>query len=458
MTPARTRALIIGVMAIPLAAGVLWLHALPPAHGPDEEAHLEYVRALATDRQFPALRFTHGGGWSEGHQPPLYYTVAAVASAAVGVDWSLRWLSLLMAVGSVVAYYGIARRLLPGAPVSSAVMAASAGLLPMFSFLSVSVNNGALVQLLVALALFVGVDPTRWDGRRGVGAAALVGGAILSKFSALFLLPYTVLAWVRLVTERRLSPSRCLALTGKLLLVVAVVAGWWFWRNWLLYGDVFGWSQQMAASPTLVRRERVSPEYLYAVTVELWRSLWAAFGPSARQTAGPSVYILVTMVAGVGAAGLVSSRWDGRLGRWAGAVFGGAIVSFLGWPLAVPWFSARMPAVGGVPVKLALLCVVAGLLIAGMGPIRWRPNASARREIALLGLAFLLLLAGVYRYNLDFPQPQGRFLLPCAPALVFFIHLGWIAIVGWRRRWFVLLSGLALAVGANLAALTHYEG
>lgn len=458
MTPPRTWFLIAVVMAIPLAAGILWLHALPPAHGPDEEAHLEYVRALAAERQFPALRFTYGGGWSEGHQPPLYYAVAAAASSVVGVGWSLRWLSLLMAAGSVVAYYGIARRLLPASPFSAAVMAASAGLLPMFSFLSVSVNNGALVQLLVALALLVGVNPPRWKGWRGVGAAALVGGAILSKFSALFLLPFTVLAWVRMTAERRLSPSRCLGLTGKLFLVVAVVAGWWFWRNWLLYGDVFGWSQQMAAAPSLVRRERISPEYLYAVTVELWRSLWAAFGPSARQTAGPSVYILVTIVAGVGAAGLVSSRWEGRIGRGVGAVLGGAIVAFLGWPLAVPWFSARMPVIGGVPVKVALLFVVAGLLMAGMGPIRWRPGAHVRREIALLGLAFLLLLVGVYRYNLDFPQPQGRFLLPCAPVLVFFIHLGWIAIVGWERRWFVLLPGLALALMANVAALMRYEG
>ena len=68
----------------------------------------------------------------------------------------------------------------------------------------------------------------------------------------------------------------------------------------------------------------------------------------------------------------------------------------------------------------------------------------------------MLLLLGVYRYNLDFPQPQGRFLLPCAPALVFLIHLGWLAIVGWERRWMVFLVGLGLACMGNIIALVSY--
>ncbi|MCU0611238.1 MAG: glycosyltransferase family 39 protein [Candidatus Eisenbacteria bacterium] len=450
-------ALVAGILLIPLGVGVLWLQALPPAHGPDEEAHLEYVRALATDRQFPALGFRHGGIWSEGHQPPLYYALCALLTPLTGADWTLRWVSLLLGAGSVAAYYGIARRLLPGAPREAAVMAASSGLLPMSSFLSASVNNGALVQFLVALVLWIGVDPHRWVGWRGAGAATLVGAAILAKFSALFLVPFLAVAWVRMALEGRLTWPRCLHLTGRLLAVVLLVSGWWFWRNWLLYGDAFGWQQQMASSPTLVRSERISLGYMYAVTLELWRSLWAAFGPSARQTAPPSVYILVSLAAGIGAAGLVSSRWCNRAGRAGGALLGGSILALLGWPLAVPWFANRLPGVDGIAVKLVLLMVMAGMLLVITRRIRWRPDPGARREIGLLGLAFILLLVGVYRYNVNFPQPQGRFLLPCAPALVFFMHQGWIALVGWRNRWVILLTGLALAISGNLAALVQYE-
>ena len=453
----RERAAVVGVLLIPVAVGIVWLRTLPPAHGPDEEAHIEYIRVLASEHQFPSLGFRHGGPWSEGHQPPLYYAVAAAFTPLLGVGWALRWVSLLMGIGSVAASYGIARRLLPGAPVEAAFMAASSGLLPMFSFLSASVNNGALVQLLVALVLLVGVDPARWQGWRGLGAAALVGGAILSKLSALFVLPWLIVAWIRMALEERLTVRQVLDLTGRLLLVVLLVAGWWFWRTWLLYGDPFGWHQQMATAPALVRSERVSPGYLYAVMLELWRSLWAAFGPSARQTAAPSVYIVVSLAVGIGTAGLVGARWNNRAGHAAGAVLGGAVVALLGWPLAVPWFSARFPAAAGVPVRFALLFVVAGALMTLVRTIKWVPSAEARREIGLLGLAFLLLLAGVYRYNLDFPQPQGRFLLPCAPALIFFVYCGWFAVAGWRRRWLVLSVGLMLALIGNLAALVQYE-
>lgn len=443
-------------LLIPLAASLLWLHSLPPAHGPDEEAHIDYVRVLATERHLPTLSFRQGGAWSEGHQPPLYYAIGAALAPVLGVGWNLRWLSLVMGIGSVAAWFGIARRLLPDAPWEAACMAAAAGLLPMLSFLSASVNNGALVQLLIGIVLLIGADPSRWVGWKGVGAAALVGAAILTKLSALFLIPWLACAWIRMAMEGRLSRTDVLGLTGRLVLVAGVVAGWWFWRTWILYGDPFGWQQQMAASPSLVRGDRVSPGYLYAVTLELWRSLWAAFGPSARQTAAPSVYIVVSLIAGIGAAGLVCSRWNGAIGRAAGALLGGAVVALLGWPLAVPWFGDRLPLVGGVPVKVALMLATAGLIVASVRRVRWRLEADARRETGLLGLAFLLLLVGVYRYNLDFPQPQGRFLLPCAPVLVFFIQLGWIALLGWKRRWFVLAGVLLLAAVGNVVALVHY--
>ena len=274
--------------------------------------------------------------------------------------------------------------------------------------------------------------------------------------SGLFLIPYLILAWGRLYGEGKLSLQGFLSISGRLLLVITFVAGWWFWRNWLLYGDPFGWEQQMAAAQALVRRERLSPEYMYAVTVELWRSFWAAFGPSARQTASPSIYILISVIIAPGVAGLVASRWTTLSGRIVGALLGGWVVAFLGWPLAVPWFSSRIPLAGGFAAKSLLTLLVAWILWPIVKRIRWVLPQGARRETGLLGLASVLLLIGVYRYNVDFPQPQGRFLMPCAAPLLFLVTLGWMAFFGWKRRWIPLTGGLILAGIANFLALLHY--
>ena len=446
----------VAFLLLPVVAGLVWTLSLPPAHGPDEIAHVAYIEHVAEEKAFPSLRFSADGGWTEGHQPPLYYLIAALFSPIVGTAWGVRWLSLLMGAGSVLAYYGLALRFTRYDRTDAALLAATTGLLPMFSFLTATVNNGALVQLLVALVLWLGVEPWKWRGARSLWMGALVGGAVLSKMSGLFLIPYLVLAWGRLYLDGRLSWRDFLGTSGRLLLIVTVVAGWWFWRNWLLYSDALGWQQQMASAQALVRRERLNPAYLYAVTIEMWRSFWAAFGPAARQTAPPSTYILVSLIVAPGVGGIIASRWPGAMGRVIGAVLGGCVVAFLGGPLAVPWFAAHSPILAGIGAKILLALIIGGILFMVLRKVRWAMDDPVRREVGLLGLAILLLVIGVYRYNIDFPQPQGRFLMPCAAPILFLLTFGWVAIVGWQKRRIPMIGGLLLALIANALALAYY--
>ena len=136
-------------------------------------------------------------------------------------------------------------------------LAATAGALPMFSFLTATVNNGAMVQFFVAVVLYLGVSPARWEGWRSVGMGFLIGAAVLSKLSGLFLIPFFIVAWGRLWTEEKLEFNEFVRLAGRLMLILVLFTGWWFWRNWLLYGDIFGWQQQMASATALVRRVRL---------------------------------------------------------------------------------------------------------------------------------------------------------------------------------------------------------
>ena len=118
----------VGILLLPVIAGLVWTVSLPPAHGPDEIAHVAYIEHLAVEKSFPTLRFSEDGGWSEGHQPPLYYILAALLSPIVGTAWGVRWLSLLMGAGSVSAYYGLALRLTHHKKIEAAILAAMTGL------------------------------------------------------------------------------------------------------------------------------------------------------------------------------------------------------------------------------------------------------------------------------------------------------------------------------------------
>ena len=446
---------IVAILSLPVIFGVLWVCSIPPGHGPDEEAHLAYIRVVREKGGLPLLSFSTEGSWSEGHQPPFFYVTAAVVSVLLGPEWGLRWFSLILGIGSILAYYGLACKLFPGHRLTAAAMAATAGVLPMFSFLTATVNNGAMVQFFVAVVLYLGVSPVRWKGWQSVAMGLLIGAAVLSKLSGLFLIPFFVVAWGRQWTEKELTFNNFIRLTGRLMVILILFTGWWFWRNWLLYGDIFGWQQQMASATALVRRVRLTPDYLYAVTVEIWRSFWAAFGPAARSTAAPSVYILIACVVSPGIAGVVASRWSDRTGRIAGAILGGGMISFLGWPLAVPWFSTISHHAGGLAVKVLLSLILAAGFYRFLS-IRWYPPQVIRRETGLLALAVFFLLLGVYRYNIDFPQPQGRFLMPCVAQIVYLTQIGWMAILGWHKRWIPLVGGLVLAIAGNCIALISY--
>ena len=157
----------------------------------------------------------------------------------------VRWFTLLWGAGAVIGTYGVAREAAPRSPGLALGAAAVAAFNPHFIFISSVINNDAAAACLCTLTLWAairlakGVSNRRWTGAALLGL--LMGLSLLSKLSALALLPLAALAlglaWWR---ERDLGSA---LLQGALVYGVTIgVAGWWYARNWLLYGDPLGWS------------------------------------------------------------------------------------------------------------------------------------------------------------------------------------------------------------------------
>ncbi|MBI2954153.1 MAG: glycosyltransferase family 39 protein [Chloroflexi bacterium] len=202
----------------------------------------------------------------------------------------LRAFSILLSVGTILVTYAIAREVFPGSNVIQLGAAAFNAFVPQFAFISASVNNDNLVTLLSSLSILHLVRLAKGDtsARTIWGLGLLFGLVGLTKVSALGLLPlsFTVLFYVWL--RRRAPATRVhwstlengvnVAARGTLAIMAgfALVSGWWYARNWWLYGDLLGLKVFLQA----VERGdgKLDLGRLFAEVGTLTASFWALFG------------------------------------------------------------------------------------------------------------------------------------------------------------------------------------
>lgn len=213
----------------------------------------------------------------------------------------VRLFSVLLGAVTVYLTYKIARETAPDKPVVALGAASLNAFLPMFLFISGAVNNDNLAIPLTSLALLMmirivnarrqyyrPVPPLTW-----IGLGVVIGLAVLTKQGALGLVPMAlgtavVAAWQWAVRHDRVNATPpvsawigpALGRTAFALILVLVpvllIAGWWYYRNIVLYGDWLGWNAFIA-----VLGERAHPASL----LQLWgerrgfmMSYWGLFG------------------------------------------------------------------------------------------------------------------------------------------------------------------------------------
>lgn len=329
--------------------GTIYAVVTPPFEASDELWHYPMVRHLADGNPLPVQDAANVGPWKqEASQPPLYYYLAALLTFWVDTsDWQeVRWLnphvdsgvitadgnvnlavhdpavsqwqgtllavmvvrlaSVVMSAGTVYFTYQIAKTLTSRPEIRLGAAALNA-FLPMFLFISGSVNNDNLAILLTSWAvwLMIGIvqRADRWQWREMVGLGLVMGCAALTKEGSLALFPLSagslfIAAWRyggRPTTWQGLLKVVGMALGRWLAVVVPalLVAGWWYWRNVQLYGDWLGWNAFLA-----VLGQRAHPASLAQLWDERWGlliSYWGLFG--GLNVAMPNwIYILLNGV------------------------------------------------------------------------------------------------------------------------------------------------------------------
>jgi len=221
-------------------------------YGPDEPAHFIYIRSLATELAPPPISHTitpdeNSIPSHEGHQPPLYYALMAVAFALV--HWAgasddtiwrvLRLLDIPIGLLWIGSAYALTREYFEREQHALAATAFVA-LIPTSSYMAGVINNEMLISLLFTCAMLPILRYFRTGSIAGRSAAflgALIGLAALTKAQGLLLVPiFLTAAFLGLRRRRYANWLDTLRSVAVVLGIAVAVSGWWFARSWLLYG------------------------------------------------------------------------------------------------------------------------------------------------------------------------------------------------------------------------------
>ena len=229
----------------------------------------------------------------------------------------IRLFSVLLGAVTVYLTYLIGKELAPERPQIALGAAALNAFTPMFLFISGAVNNDNLAIPLASLAILLMIRAVSNQSSVGqysvtdyqlpitdywkiwLTIGAVIGLALLTKEGTFGLLPLAlgtifITYWQKRSTalrgrtqgnteKREVFWWEILKIAGKtavsfliLLLPVVLIAGWWYWRNIVLYGDFLGWSAFIA-----VLGQRAHPASLGQLWSERWGfmlSYWGLFG------------------------------------------------------------------------------------------------------------------------------------------------------------------------------------
>jgi 4-amino-4-deoxy-L-arabinose transferase-like glycosyltransferase len=436
-THARRWLLLIVISYFLLA--ILYSFTTPPFEASDELWHYPMVKYVADNGlQLPPQDPNIATSWrQEGSQPPLYYMIAAILTS--GIDTSdmdywrrinphadigvvrpdgnanmivhrpeesanrfigallalqiSRFLSIALGAGTVIVTFALARALFPARPDIALIAATFNAFLPMFLFISGSVNNDNLSTLLSGVLTLLVVRllqeqrPPRLLDYGQLGIAC--GTSILSKMNLGFFIPLVALALLIISIRRR--DWRPLVIGGVVSGALTIaIGGWWYLRNWQLYGDPTGLNMFL----DIVGR-RAIPANLAQLWSERDSFLWAFWGffGGVNVPLATWVYTIFNMLAGI-------------------AIIGGVVYCISAITRALQQRTNRRDAESAMEHSLA-----------SSASLRFSFSFSIAHLVSLLWI--LVTFVSYLRWTAETPASQGRLMFGALSAISVWVAVGW---------------------------------
>ncbi|MFH1508771.1 MAG: DUF2142 domain-containing protein [bacterium] len=360
----------------------------PPWAFPDESAHFSYTEFIIEHHTLPSY-LTSLDFW-EAHQPPLYYSLGVliklpIQNLAVSLQLIvLRLFSTLLAVGTIMVSYLIGKKIFKNKYLILLVPTLVA-LLPMQIYIASSYNNDNLANLLGALLIyfFLIFWREKISQKNIIWFSVIVTASILTKVGL-----YPIVAIVFIFLIYKLIRQKNWRLLSIIIMVPLILSGWWFVRNYFVYGDLFGWSQ--TEKLWALQKQDIWQRDIF---IRWWRTTYESF--------------------------------------WG--IFGGLNIAMQPWVYKI--------------LKIIGVLAFFGNLI-----FFWQKENSKNIKTKLIWLygIFGITLLSVFVYSIKFYQPQGRYLFIALISAVIFLVVGLGMITKNKNyRMFVLI--LAILFFGNLS-------
>jgi 4-amino-4-deoxy-L-arabinose transferase-like glycosyltransferase len=310
------------IMAAFLVLGMAYSVINPLYEATDELRHYRFVRVIATTGSLPVQG--QEPCRSQSHHPPLFYAIGAAATFWIdsgrdlcfnppenpfwnyrywevgvdnknqylhGADESFPWygdalaahivrgMNVLIGLGVVWLAWAIVQAAWPRRRGTALAAAALVAFNPMFLYMAGAINNDVIAAFSGAAVLYACIRLWRSPGgltwRWGLMMGGLYGLALMSKFNlaAVLLIIEVTLTWI---AWRRKQWRQWVVMNLGLILAAFVVAGWWFVRNQVLYGEPTGFVE--VTELWGVRDPRQSFGLAVSEIPYAWTTFWGRFG------------------------------------------------------------------------------------------------------------------------------------------------------------------------------------
>jgi dolichyl-phosphate-mannose-protein mannosyltransferase len=275
-----TRRYLYAILALAFVIRIAYALVTPPFQSPDEYSHYSYVRFIHDFRYLPiqpnpAVRAEE----LEFHQPPLYYLLSAPLFSSTELFderplLMLRFMNIVFSMLTILIAYYFASLIFPTRPFAVILICSAVGLLPTYSYLSATIRNGTLATFFASLGFHLCAKAALSDEQqrnaRWAWIGVVAGLAMLSNLSAIGFASAAGLMILATSPNRRTSLQRC----GWFALGIMSTAGWWFVRNWFVYGQslkIIENGSGYIPPPVTWAHEKQS-------AITLFKTFWAVFG------------------------------------------------------------------------------------------------------------------------------------------------------------------------------------
>ncbi|MCH7960448.1 MAG: glycosyltransferase family 39 protein [Candidatus Hydrogenedentes bacterium] len=263
--------------------------------GFDSGPHYEYIQYVAENWRIPYA----GDGW-QMFQAPLFYGVTAVFYTVFSwffepstVAHLLRIVPLACGMAQVELCYRALRVVYPDRVDVQIVGTTFGALIPMNLYISQVLGNEPMSSLFGGLACLLLINMVCGkfiEGRKDfVLLGVVLGLALLSKATALLLLPITLAAFVYRAVRRRERFNQAAVSLIIVFGTAGIVSGWYYARNLIRFHSAFvgGWDPIIGIEWWQYPGYRMLGQYLhfgqalsfpiYAATTSFWDGFYSTF-------------------------------------------------------------------------------------------------------------------------------------------------------------------------------------